>query len=388
MHTGPMHKVTFRGANRTVEAEHGENLLTLAKRHGLQFDSSCGGNGSCHQCRVLIHEGQATREGKPAVARHRLGDRPVYLACQCEVRSNLVVEPAPVHRIATDHPDATLIGWNVGTDEQVIGPALAVIDPGVKTGGMYTVSITGDIEREHAFAPYEYPPAGDLQPVHVTHTADELAWGTIHLGDGTRLILDVAAGIAVCEATQGKLRPEPTAALLGDVPHLPGAVDYVEWSPLKTRTILTTLAGLTPTGLCASGFMSCVAALFAAGMCDQDGRLKESRFARMIEDERTLVLVGPKDEAQTPHGQLMTAPVAVTLKQWQLTGITGIGRMLHARLHELAPAGYAGPLVITGEFGTHVHGAFIRALGIWDGPLEFVPHAAALGAARRAFRQP
>jgi hypothetical protein len=123
-------------------------------------------------------------------------------------------------------------------------------------------------------------------------------------------------------------------------------------------------------------------------MCEQDGRLRESRFARMIDDERTLVLVGPKDEVQTPHGQLMTTPLPVTLKQWQLTSFMEIGHMLRARLHELAPAGYSGPLVTTGEFGTFVPEAFIRALRIWDGPLESVPHAAALGAARRAFRQP
>lgn len=133
--------------------------------------------------------------------------------------------------------------------------------------------------------------------------------------------------------------------------------------------------------------MSCVAALFAAGMCAPDGRLKESRFARMIDGERTLVLVGPKDEVQTPHGQLYTALQPITLKQSQLNGLMETGGMLRARLLELAPPGYCGPLIVTGEFGTYVPEAFIRALHIWDGPLEFVPHAAALGAARRAFRK-
>lgn len=371
------HRVTFKGVNRTVEALDGENLLTLARRHGLHLDSSCGGNGSCHQCRVVIHSGTPIREGKPAVPRHQRGDQPVYLACQCEVRGEMVVEPAPVHGLGAEIKRASLEGWFANGG----GKALQVLDPGAFTGAMYEVSAEGEFDAGAAFQSDQPPESpGAIQLGRDLDYATALALGTRHVTAGPRTVLDFAGRLVVCDGNGTRMQPAPTGAFMGDTPHLPGAIESVAWSPLKTRTIVSTVAGARPAGLCASGLMSCVLALMQAGMCDAALRLSESRFTRRRADGGLeALLVAPDCEAQSPHGEIYTAERPISVPQGQLNTIRDAARALTALLQ-----GMPAPLVTTGDFGTYVPAELLHALGVWQGPIEFVPHAAALGAARWA----
>lgn len=371
------HRVTFKGVNRTVEAEDGENLLALARRHGLHLDSSCGGNGSCHQCRVVIHSGTPKREGKPAVARHKRGDQPVYLACQCEVRGEMVVEPAPVHGLGAEVKRASLQGWFANGS----GRPLHVLDPGAFTGALYNVSAEGEFDAGAAFRSDQPPDApGAIQLGRELEYAAALALGTRHVTAGPRVVLDFAGRLVVCDGDSAQVRVAPTGAFMGDMPHLPGAIESVAWSPLKTRTIVSTVAGARPAGLCASGLISCVLALMQAGMCDAQLKLTESRFTRRCADgSLEALLVAPDCEAQSPHGEIFTAERPISVPQGQLNTIREAAWALAALLQ-----GLPGPLVTTGDFGTYVPAELLHALGVWQGAIEFVPHAAALGAARWA----
>ena len=54
-------KVTFQiegGSAVTVECNHGDNLLELARRANVAIDAPCSGNGSCGKCRVKLLEGE------------------------------------------------------------------------------------------------------------------------------------------------------------------------------------------------------------------------------------------------------------------------------------------------------------------------------------------
>lgn len=371
------HRVSFKGVNRTVEASDGENLLALARRHGLHLDSSCGGNGSCHQCRVVIHSGTPMREGQPAEARHRRGDQPVYLACQCEVRGEMVVEPAPIHGLGAEVKRASLEGWYANGG----GRARQVLDTGAFTGALYAVSAEGEFDAGTAFRADQPPVAhGAVQLGSDVDYATALALGTRHVTPGPRAVLDFAGRLAVCDGGGAHVRVAPTVAFMGDMPHLPGAIESVAWSPLKTRTIVSTVAGARPAGLCASGLMSCVLALLQAGMCDARLILSESRFTRRRADgSLEALLVAPDSEAQSPHGEIYTSSRPIGVPQGQLNTIRDAARVLAAMLQ-----GLPGPLITTGDYGTYVPAELLRALGVWQGPLEFVPHAAALGAARWA----
>ncbi len=53
-----MHKVTFYPHNKSVAVEDGENLLRVAMEAGVHVNASCGGEGVCGKCRVIIEEGE------------------------------------------------------------------------------------------------------------------------------------------------------------------------------------------------------------------------------------------------------------------------------------------------------------------------------------------
>ena len=51
-------KVFFRPDNVAVEAERGDNLLETARRAGVGILASCGGEGVCGTCKVVIKQGE------------------------------------------------------------------------------------------------------------------------------------------------------------------------------------------------------------------------------------------------------------------------------------------------------------------------------------------
>lgn len=372
-----MHRVTFKGAQRIVEANDGETLLQAAQRNGLHIDSSCGGNGSCHQCRVVIHEGKPMRMGKPAVPRHKRGDEPVYLACQCEVHGDMVVEPAPIHALGVQPGKGSLEGWFAGERDA----AARIVDAGSFTGAEYTVSAAGEFNAGRGYRSDDLPEGDAIRVGRDVDYATALMRGTEHVTVEPRLVLDFGGRIAMARGT-GKAT---TNAFMADMPHLPGAIDSVAWSPLKTRTIITTVQGAAPVGLSASGLISCVVALMQAGMCDAELQLSESRFTREIDDIRAAMLVSPADEAQSPFGEIYTSERAIVVSQSQLDVVRQAAAALGEELAALA-TGHCETLFVTGDHGTYVPAEFAHALGIWPGPVEYVPHAAALGTARATAR--
>ncbi|MDP3283462.1 MAG: 2Fe-2S iron-sulfur cluster binding domain-containing protein, partial [Desulfobacterales bacterium] len=52
-----MHKVTFYPHNKSIEVADGDNLLRIAMEAGVHINASCGGEGVCGKCRVIIEEG-------------------------------------------------------------------------------------------------------------------------------------------------------------------------------------------------------------------------------------------------------------------------------------------------------------------------------------------
>ena len=90
MSQGKPCRITFEPGGRTVEAVAGETLITAARRLGLHVNASCGGEGVCGQCRVIVQEG--TTEGgeseKISPADYRAGHR---LACTTVISGDTVV---------------------------------------------------------------------------------------------------------------------------------------------------------------------------------------------------------------------------------------------------------------------------------------------------------
>jgi uncharacterized 2Fe-2S/4Fe-4S cluster protein (DUF4445 family) len=87
-------KVTFKPYDITVEVEDGENLLKAALNAGVHINASCGGEGVCGKCRILLEEGKTECPDSTLLTQDEwsLGYRQ---ACQCRVRSDIVVRIPP-----------------------------------------------------------------------------------------------------------------------------------------------------------------------------------------------------------------------------------------------------------------------------------------------------
>lgn len=91
-------KVTFLPDGVTVEVEKGTTLFRAAAQAGIELKTTCGGDGTCGQCAVLIREGEALiGEGNLSRRHRQLGYR---LACRTRITGDLVVEIPKESRLA------------------------------------------------------------------------------------------------------------------------------------------------------------------------------------------------------------------------------------------------------------------------------------------------
>ncbi|HDL8153089.1 TPA: NADH:ubiquinone reductase (Na(+)-transporting) subunit F [Yersinia enterocolitica] len=80
-------------ADKSFTAPAGDKLLNMLSSHGIFVSSSCGGGGSCGQCRVTIKEGGG--DILPTELSHiskREAKEGCRLACQVSVKQNLKIE--------------------------------------------------------------------------------------------------------------------------------------------------------------------------------------------------------------------------------------------------------------------------------------------------------
>jgi len=87
---------------KSASDEGGESLLKLARRNNLPIGHSCGGNGTCGTCRVVIKSPlshlPARNEVEAEMARDRGFDSCERLACQMPCIDGLEVEIPTEHK--------------------------------------------------------------------------------------------------------------------------------------------------------------------------------------------------------------------------------------------------------------------------------------------------
>jgi len=82
--------VTFRPQARSVRVSQGTDLLTAATKAGIILSASCGGEGLCGKCLVIVDKGTVKAEASRLIsARER--QRGMVLACQAIVESDCEV---------------------------------------------------------------------------------------------------------------------------------------------------------------------------------------------------------------------------------------------------------------------------------------------------------
>ncbi len=97
-----MAKIYFSREFREVEVEEGEDLRSIALRHGINLYPgmlkylNCRGRGFCGTCRVRVHNQEVASEPtKVEKAKIPQTDPSVRLACQCFVYGDCEVQSFP-----------------------------------------------------------------------------------------------------------------------------------------------------------------------------------------------------------------------------------------------------------------------------------------------------
>ncbi len=92
-------EINFQPDNVVAQAEAGENLIEVASRAGLHINASCGGEGVCGHCRVILTAGQVDASSDPGIF---LSDddyaQGARLACRCLVTGPATIAIPPESR--------------------------------------------------------------------------------------------------------------------------------------------------------------------------------------------------------------------------------------------------------------------------------------------------
>jgi uncharacterized 2Fe-2S/4Fe-4S cluster protein (DUF4445 family) len=89
--------ISFLPHNRTISVEPGTNLLRAALEAGVHINASCGGEGVCGKCRVLVEKGSLEGGGKEKL-RADDWDKGYRLACKSKVVEDVTVR-VPVESV-------------------------------------------------------------------------------------------------------------------------------------------------------------------------------------------------------------------------------------------------------------------------------------------------
>ncbi|MFH1269833.1 MAG: ASKHA domain-containing protein [Candidatus Omnitrophota bacterium] len=92
------YKVTFYPDNKTIEVEKDKTILSAAISAGVYINTSCGGDGVCGRCKVILKKGQVLTQ---PTARLTIEDRKkgIHLACLTTIQGDLEVEVPPESRL-------------------------------------------------------------------------------------------------------------------------------------------------------------------------------------------------------------------------------------------------------------------------------------------------
>jgi uncharacterized 2Fe-2S/4Fe-4S cluster protein (DUF4445 family) len=126
-------KVTFYPDNKTVEVEKGKSILSAAISAGAYINSSCGGDGVCGRCKVILKKGQVLTQpsGRISLEERKEG---VYLACLSTVQSDLEIEVPVASRLDFEKLTALEIDLRLKglySEAEEVEPAESVLGEGI-----------------------------------------------------------------------------------------------------------------------------------------------------------------------------------------------------------------------------------------------------------------
>jgi uncharacterized 2Fe-2S/4Fe-4S cluster protein (DUF4445 family) len=126
-------KVTFYPDDRIVQVEKGKTILAAAISAHIYINSSCGGDGVCGRCKVIVKKGEVSTQpsGRLTPEQRRQG---YYLACQTLVQSDLDVlipqeSRLDLEKLTQEEIDLRLKGLYSKSEE--VEPARSILKEGI-----------------------------------------------------------------------------------------------------------------------------------------------------------------------------------------------------------------------------------------------------------------
>ncbi len=123
-------KIIFYPDNKTIEVEKGKSILSAAISIGVYINSSCGGDGVCGRCKVILKKGQVFTQptGRISLEERKKG---IYLACLTTAQSDLEVEIPPesrldLEKLSLEEIDLRLKG--LYSESEDVEPSESVLD--------------------------------------------------------------------------------------------------------------------------------------------------------------------------------------------------------------------------------------------------------------------
>lgn len=86
----PNHKITFLPHNISIQVPEGETVLRAALEAGVHVNASCGGEGVCGKCRVIVEAGDVSGGTNERLSQSDM-DKGYRIACQSIVQDDLTV---------------------------------------------------------------------------------------------------------------------------------------------------------------------------------------------------------------------------------------------------------------------------------------------------------
>lgn len=96
--------VAFLPKKKTVKVPSGTNLIDAAEKAGITITNLCGKNGKCGKCKVRIPKTEIPYSSQEEIMLSpEERSVSIHLACQINIKENLVVEIIEEEKIATTH---------------------------------------------------------------------------------------------------------------------------------------------------------------------------------------------------------------------------------------------------------------------------------------------
>jgi uncharacterized 2Fe-2S/4Fe-4S cluster protein (DUF4445 family) len=83
-------KINFLPDNKSIQVEKDKTILSAAISAGVSINSTCGGDGICGRCKVVVQQGQVKSQPNGIITAQEKKNK-VYLACLTTVHSDLEV---------------------------------------------------------------------------------------------------------------------------------------------------------------------------------------------------------------------------------------------------------------------------------------------------------